>query len=104
MIRAVVGALVLALQAAAPVDTQSPASAPAAATKPAKVAKPPADPNRIVCREETVTGSHLSRRVCLRQSDWDAAQANGETYIQGVQDESRTNISRDGSQGRGGGF
>ena len=104
MVLAVVGALVLAWQAAAPVDSQSPAAAPAAATKPAKVAKPPPDPNRIVCREETVTGSHMTRRVCLRQSDWDAAQADGETYVQGVQDQSRTNISRDGSSGRGGGF
>jgi hypothetical protein len=81
MIVAVVGALVLALQATAPVE---PAAAPPAATAPAPAPKPD-DSQKIVCRNETVLGSIIPKRVCLTQANWDAARQAGQEYTKGVQ-------------------
>lgn len=43
----------------------------AAAPMPASTGKKPMDPNRVVCRTEEVTGSHLaSERKCMTLPQW----------------------------------
>ena len=61
------------MPAAGPASTTAPAPAaqatPAAAPAPSATAQ--ADPNPIVCRTETVTGSRLgTKRICAHESEW----------------------------------
>ena len=66
--------LALAMAAAvadAPASSQPaapPVSAPAASNQGVNSAN---DPNKVICREEQVTGSHFERRVCMTRAAWD---------------------------------
>ena len=82
MIAALIGALVLAAQAATPVD---PAAAPPAGKDSAKAAKPASDPNRIVCKTEATTGSLFPTRTCRTQAAWDALREEGQRLTQDIQ-------------------
>ncbi len=48
-----------------------PPNAPAAAAPSAKTNSTPSpDPDRVVCRDEALTGSRFTKRICLPQSEW----------------------------------
>jgi hypothetical protein len=49
----------------------APPTPAASAAPPAPAANPKDDPDKVVCREEQVTGSRFTRRVCMTKSDWD---------------------------------
>jgi hypothetical protein len=69
MLVAMIVAAVLA-QAAAPAPAPPPPQAPAAAAPPAKPEKP-----KLICHDETETGSVISRRVCRTKEQIEAEQA-----------------------------
>jgi hypothetical protein len=92
MISAVVGAFMLAAQAAAPVD---PAAAPPAAAAPAK-APQPADPSqKIVCKNETTVGSLIPKRICLTQENWDEMRKAGQQVTRDIQNGAQQRPPRD---------
>jgi hypothetical protein len=99
MIAAGIGALVLAAQAAGPTE---PAAAPAAAAAPAKVAKAKDDPQKIVCKTETVVGSLIPKRICLSQENWDAMSQAGKSVTDDIQRGALQRPPRDMSTSGGG--
>jgi hypothetical protein len=96
MIAAVIGALILAAQAAGPADT---AATPPAATGPAKASKPQDDPQKVVCKTETVVGSLIPSRVCRTKSDWDAMTESGRKSTQDAQVKALTRPTFEQSKG-----
>ena len=74
--------IVLAMAAAmAAGSDESPAPAPAPAAAPTKAAdKPAPDLDKIICRQEEVTGSKFTRRVCMTKADWDAQSRDAERF------------------------
>jgi hypothetical protein len=68
--------LAAALTMLAANDASNPAAAPppkpaASAAPSAPAAKPADDPDKVVCREEPVTGSRFTRRICMTKAEWD---------------------------------
>jgi hypothetical protein len=58
---------------ATPVAADSPASAKAA------------DPDRMVCRSMTVTGTRIASRVCKPASDWELLTRKSKESLDGLQ-------------------
>jgi hypothetical protein len=48
-----------------------PASAPAAAAPAASATSNADDPDRVICKNQPVTGSRFIKRICMKRSDWD---------------------------------
>ncbi len=72
--------IVLAMAAAmagAPDGSQAPAPAPGPAPA---AARPADDRDRIVCRQEEVTGSKFTRRVCMTKGQWDEQSRDAERF------------------------
>jgi len=72
-------ALALALMASdvRSVTVQSPPpSAPAEAQ---------ADPDKVVCRMKPITGSRITKRVCMTQARWDAWSKQSDAYLYNLQ-------------------
>jgi hypothetical protein len=85
---------VLALVLAAALASQGePASAtsatsarPATTVTPVTVTAKAPDANKIVCRDEEVVGSRMSKRVCRTQGQIDAQQKAADEFFRQVQD------------------
>ena len=43
------------------------------------------DPNQIVCKDTVVTGSNISRIVCLRKYEWEKLERESKQYIKDIQ-------------------
>ena len=56
-----------------PAVSQSTAAKPATAEA-AKTAGGVDDPDRVICRNEALTGSRFTKRVCMTKSQWDEKQ------------------------------
>jgi hypothetical protein len=78
--------------AAAPSPGNSPPSAPAPASH---SAKPADDPDKMICRDEPITGSRFTRRVCMTKSQWD--QLTAEAARMRRQTEETTGLGGGGS-------
>jgi hypothetical protein len=46
------------------------------------------DPDKVVCRNQPVTGSRFKRRVCLTQARWDAWAKQSDAYLYNLQRQS----------------
>ena len=82
MIAAVIGALVLAAQAAGLAESAAPAPA---ATAPAKALQPKDASQKVVCKNETTVGSLIPKRICLTQEDWDAMRDAAKQVTRDIQ-------------------
>lgn len=82
------------LMAAAVAGADAPPQAPPAGQAPpaATPGKPAPDPDKMVCRNEPVTGSRFDKRVCMTQAQWDQKAAEAQTF-------SRIQDQRSGSVG-----
>lgn len=47
------------------------------------------DPNKMICKRQTVVGSNFKRKVCATQASWDAAAEQGRESARRVQSASR---------------
>ncbi len=75
----------ITLQTTAPtVVAPSNVKAPPAKTDTAKVATQD-DPNKLVCRRQTPTGSYIERRICRTQAAWDGEEAGAASFIASYQ-------------------
>ena len=74
--------IVLAMAAAMAAGSDgAQAPAPAPAPPPAQAAgKPAPDPDKVICREEEVTGSKFTRRVCMTKANWEAQSRDAERF------------------------
>ena len=43
------------------------------------------DPNQIVCKDTVVTGSNISKIVCLRKHEWEKLERQSKQYIRDIQ-------------------
>lgn len=44
----------------------------------------PSNPNKRVCRDAPVTGSHVRQRVCLKQKEWDRLREQSQEAMRKV--------------------
>ena len=61
-------------------DQQTPQPSPATTGAAAAPATPDAG-DKLICRNEQVTGSHFPQKVCMTQHDWDMAQDRSHSEI-----------------------
>lgn len=77
---AIVALFLLGLPVAGMADTPSPAKAD------------PNDPNRVICRRESVTGSLAQqRKICMTRADWAIRSRNMQEGAQQMQDQGHVN-------------
>jgi hypothetical protein len=79
----------------------TPANAPPPTTvAPATVQadKADADPDKMVCRKEEITGSRFAKRVCMTRSQWDEQARRTEEFERRL-NETTTNHSGGGLSG-----
>ena len=44
--------------------------APATVTTPAKSTNPNDDPDKVICKNQPMTGSRFEKRLCMTRADW----------------------------------
>jgi cytochrome c5 len=81
--------------AAPPTMPAASAGQQAAAAQTAPAAKPKDDPDKVVCRDEEVTGSRFTRRVCMTKNDWDTREKQSHELMNALDQQS----GRAGSSG-----
>lgn len=82
----------LAVSAAAQAADQVSTPPTTNATPATSIAAPVDDGDKIICRNEPITGSHFTQKVCAKKSQWehvgdrskDALERNTERSLQGV--------------------
>lgn len=67
------GVILAAALAAQGAETAKPAAQPEATAAAAKPAEKPAEPKKI-CVTEAQMGSHMKKRICATQEEWDRRQ------------------------------
>jgi hypothetical protein len=90
--------LAVALLASA-AQPANPPAAEAQVAGPAEEAKlfEKAKASRVVCRQESKANSRFERRICRKQSDWDAATRQAEDDFNRIQNRPQANYSPPGS-------
>ena len=84
--------LAVAAMLAASDASQVPSVAQATTTATAGAASKPApDPNKIVCKDEELTGSRFTRRVCKTRAQWEAKQDAADNYKREIEDRNGLN-------------
>jgi len=48
------------------------------------------DPNRRICKRQSVVGSNMKKKVCASAAQWDAEEKKAREFLDGVQKKSRT--------------
>ncbi len=69
-------ALNLMVLDAAPANAQPTTVAPATV----QADKADADPDKMICHKEEITGSRFAKRVCMTKSQWDEQQRRTEEF------------------------
>jgi hypothetical protein len=83
LILAAAAALALASDASqAPTQPPSPTTTVATATT--KAQQP--DPNKVICKDEELTGSRFTQRVCKTRAQWTARQDAADNYKRTIED------------------
>lgn len=83
---------VLAVSATAQAADQVNTTPTTIATPATSIAAPVDDGDKIICRNEAITGSHFTQKVCAKKSQWehvhnasvDSLERNTERSLQGV--------------------
>ncbi len=88
-------ALAAAVAGTDPAALPQPPSTPAAATQAANTGAA-RDGDKLICRNEPITGSRFIKRVCLKKFQWDQRDRDTEQYQQGIMDRSGTVGARGG--------
>ena len=88
--------LALVLAAAVAISSAPPPSPVAGATNDTAPVTSPApgskdDPNKVICRNEEVTGSRFLRRVCLTRAAWDKQSADAQRMERQLNEQAATN-------------
>lgn len=90
MLTAMVLAAAVAADAPAGSSTSS-GTPPAGAAAPAgDAAAATADPDKLICKSEVITGTHMMGRVCKTQAQWDQSEEQGQRWLNGIRNGATT--------------
>ena len=92
-------ALAAAVSGTSPAQPQQTSNQQPTTVAPAIVDAPrdtPKEGDKVICRNEPITGSRFIKRVCLKKFQWDQRDRDTEQYQQGIMDRSGTVGARGG--------
>jgi hypothetical protein len=96
-------ALVLAAAiAASPASPPTGAAAPPTRVRQVDVNGQAHDPDKIVCRDEEVLGSRMTKRVCRTQAQIDQSSQETQRYLHDLEDRNGLQAPMTSSMGSGG--